>query len=43
MTRIEAEQVVSELTEEEKIILYEMLLDLKENPSPSERPGQEDQ
>ena len=36
MTREEAQEIISKLTEEEKIILYQMLLDLTQNPEPAE-------
>ena len=36
MTREEAEKLVADLTEEQKVILFLMLSSLQQNPSPAE-------
>ncbi len=41
-TREQAREFIKELTDREKIILFEMLSDLKQNPLPAEHPSPEE-
>ena len=43
MTRQDAYAMIEGLSTAEKILLYEMLLDLKQNPEPAELPKGTDQ
>ena len=42
MTESEAKDLIAGLTEEEKLILFELLLSLQQNPSPAEHPAPAD-
>lgn len=43
MTRQEAYALIADLTPDEKRLLYEMLLTLRQNPLPAEPPLEKDQ